>query len=48
MWVSGKDLNFWVGVAGLAFIGLQAGYLMWKWRRDIRRDRLNFPPIEDR
>ena len=29
----------WVGVAGLAFLALQAGYLIWKWRRDIRRDR---------
>lgn len=38
MWVTGKDINFWVGVAGLVFILLQAGYLLWKWRRDIRRE----------
>ena len=38
MWLGGKDINFWVGVAGLAFILLQAGYLIWKWRRDIRRE----------
>lgn len=39
MWLGGKDINFWLGVAGIAFILLQAAYLVWKWRRDIRRDR---------
>lgn len=39
MWITGHDLNYWVGIAGLVFIILQAAYLLWKWRRDIRRDR---------
>lgn len=39
MWLSGKDINFWVGVAGIAFIGFQALYVAWKWRRDYRRDK---------
>ena len=34
MWVGGKDINFWVGAAGIAFIALQAAYLLWKWRGD--------------
>lgn len=34
MWVSKQDINFWVGVAGIAFIALQAAYLSWKWYGD--------------
>ncbi|QNK68447.1 hypothetical protein [Variovorax sp. PAMC26660] len=26
-------------VCSIAFVLLQAGYLIWKWRRDARRDR---------
>lgn len=39
MWFTGKDINFFVGVAGLFFIGLQCGYLLWKWnwQRELRR-----------
>lgn len=37
--VSGWDLNAAVLWATLAYIGLQAGYLLWKWRRDIQRER---------
>lgn len=36
---SGWDLNAAVLWATLIYIGLQAGYLLWKWRRDVRRDR---------
>lgn len=36
---SGWDLNSVVLWATLAYIGLQAAYLLWKWRRDIRRAR---------
>jgi len=28
-----------VGWATIAYIALQAAYLIWKWRRDIRRGR---------
>lgn len=30
----------WLGLAGIGFIVLQAAYLLWRWRRDIRRERL--------
>lgn len=36
---SGWDLNSAVLWATLAYIGLQAAYLLWKWRRDIQRER---------
>lgn len=39
IWLSGKDVNWWAAVAGLLFILVQLGYVIWKWRRDIRRDR---------
>ena len=39
IWFSGKDVNWWAAVIGLLFIILQIGYLLWKWRRDIRRER---------
>lgn len=29
----------WLGVAGIGFIVLQAAYLLWRWRRDIHRER---------
>lgn len=29
----------WLGLCGIGFIGLQAAYLLWRWRRDIRRER---------
>ncbi|WP_313331561.1 hypothetical protein ACQYWY_06740 [Comamonas sediminis] len=36
--VWGLPLSEWLVVASLLFIALQAGYLVWKWRRDYRRD----------
>lgn len=27
-----------LGLVGIAFIVLQAAYLIWRWRRDVRRD----------
>lgn len=35
-WANALTLNEWVAIATLAYIGLQAGYLIWKWIRDIR------------
>jgi hypothetical protein len=29
--VAGLSLNDWVMIATLAYIALQAGYLLWKW-----------------
>lgn len=40
LWLSEKEINFWVGVWGVFFIWLQAAYVLWKWRRDVRRDRI--------
>lgn len=34
----GLPLSDWLVVASIAFVALQAGYLIWKWRRDARRD----------
>lgn len=39
--MEGVSLNNVVGIATLVYIVLQAGYLVWKWRRDIRRERKN-------
>ena len=40
-----------LGLAGIAFIAVQAGYLLWKWRRDWKRERerraARQPPPED-
>jgi len=33
------SLNNIIGVVTLIYIVLQAGYLVWKWRRDIRCER---------
>lgn len=35
----GLSLNNIIGAATLVYIILQAGYLLWKWRRDWRRER---------
>jgi len=35
----GISLNNIIGAATLVYIVLQAGYLIWKWRRDIKRER---------
>lgn len=37
--VGGLSLNNVIGIATLVYIVLQAGYLVWKWRRDWKRDR---------
>src|SRR5258708_20565142 len=39
-------LSEWLVIASLAFIALQAGYLVWKWRRDYQRD--NDQPLAER
>ena len=38
-WMNGLTLNEVVAVATLIYIVLQAGYLIWKWVREIRRGR---------
>ena len=34
----GVPVEKWAAAAGLVFIMLQAVYMLWKWRRDIRRE----------
>lgn len=34
--VLGFSLNEWLAIASIAFIVLQAGYLLWKWRNEWR------------
>lgn len=34
----GVHLQLWLQILGLVFIALQIGYLVWKWRRDIKRE----------
>lgn len=36
---SGWSINHIVGAATIAYIVLQAGYLVWRWRRDVLRER---------
>lgn len=38
-WMHGVTLNDIVLLATLAYIGLQAAYLVWKWVREYRRGR---------
>ena len=40
-WTKVLDLSIdnWLGLSGIAFILLQASYLIWKWRRDAKRPR---------
>lgn len=37
--VSTASLDWWLKACGIGFLVLQAAYLAWRWRRDIRRDR---------
>ena len=37
--IAGLPLSDWLVIASLLFLGLQAAYLVWKWRRDYRRDQ---------
>lgn len=35
----GLSLESWVYVFTIVYTGLQAVYLVWRWRRETRRDR---------
>lgn len=47
LYLSGKDVNWWAAVLGIAFILLQIGHVGWKWLRDIRRERERTSQLED-
>lgn len=34
--VGGLTLNEWMAIATIAYIGLQAGFLVWKWWKEFR------------
>ncbi|GAA0504800.1 MULTISPECIES: hypothetical protein [Pigmentiphaga] len=36
-WLSDWNLNHGVALATIGYILLQAGYLIWKWRREARK-----------
>lgn len=49
----GVPIEKWAALAGLVFILVQMGYLVWKWRRDHRREierlsRGEPPPTTDK
>lgn len=51
-WLLGVSIEKWAALAGIVFIGLQCGYLIWKWRRDSKREaervaRKDPPPTTD-
>lgn len=35
----GLTIDNWLGISGIIFIALQAGYLLWRWWRDLKRAR---------
>lgn len=39
IWLSGKPVEWWAAVLGMFFIAIQIGYVLWRWRRDVRRER---------
>lgn len=45
--VLGMRPDEWLSFAGIVFIALQAVYLLWKWRRDARKDREEREARED-
>ena len=45
--VFGFALSDVTAVLGGIFLVLQMAYLIWRWRRDIRRERRNQSPTED-
>ena len=47
LFFSAKDVTWWAAFAGLIFILLQILYMLWKWRRDIRRERAQMAPADD-
>ena len=38
-WLHGLTISDFVGYATLAYIGLQAAYLVWKWWKEANRRR---------
>ena len=45
--VFGFTFNDLAAVLGCIFLVLQMGYLIWRWRRDMRRDKRDQEPLEE-
>lgn len=43
--IVGLSWQDWASIAAIAFIGLQALYLLWKWHRDWRVKTLPKPTV---
>jgi hypothetical protein len=39
IWLMGKPIEWWAAALGMVFIAVQLGYVAWKWRRDVLRER---------
>ena len=37
-WIAAIPLDKAIGIATLLYITLQSAYLLWKWRRDIKKE----------
>lgn len=46
IYLSGKDVNWWAAVLGMVFILVQLFYVLWRWRRDIRRENERSSQLE--
>jgi hypothetical protein len=44
--VFGVTFSHVASILGCIFLLLQMAYLIWRWRRDIRRERKDQPPRE--
>ena len=52
-WLLGVPIEKWAALGGLVFILVQTAYLLWKWRRDHKREaeriaRNEAPPTTDK
>jgi membrane protein implicated in regulation of membrane protease activity len=41
--LGGLPVDDWLKVLGLVFLVLQVLYLLWRWRRDVKRERRGHP-----
>lgn len=47
LWIASKPIDYWVAFSGVMFIWAQIAYLMWKWLRDVRRERAGRHVVDD-
>ena len=44
---AGSNLDWWLKAFGIVFLILQALYLLWRWRRDVKREAARLAAEED-